>query len=323
MVHAFYRPRPAAAAWPKAARYTREAVEVLSALQRPYPYPQMTAMEGVLRSGGMEYPMATIMRPWADTLKLAGDLMHEVGHSWVPMEVGPNEKRHPWMDEGLTQFLTAQGMRRLYGPGPRPGGRPNDSETGQRQTYLQIARNGFEVPLARHGDEIPRSLYFGLPYDKAAQVLSALRGLLGPEPFWTAYRAFLDRWWGKHPTPYDFYNTVADVTGRDLSWFWHTWIHTTATLDQSIRSVSTAGDSTVITIANEGRAPMPAPVQITRADGSTDLHTVPVSVWLDGAQSHTVSVPTHPPVVRIEIDPSEAFPDINRDNQVWRAQESP
>lgn len=318
MIHSLYRPHQAAAAWPHAAQYTAEAVTALSATLRPYPYRTMTSMEGILRGGGMEYPMVTIMQPWADTLKLAGDLMHEVGHMWVPMEVGTNEKRYVWMDEGLTQFNTAQGMRRLYGPGPRPSGRASDSETGQRQTYLQIARRDDRVPLMQHGDDIPAPLYFDLPYDKAAQVLAALRGVLGPSTFRRAYDAFYDRWWGRHPTPYDFFNTIADVTGRDLSWFWTTWFYRTSPLDQALASVRAGPDSTTITIENRGRAPMPVPLTIRRADGSTTERTVPVDVWLGGETRHRVTVPGTPAVVRVEIDAAGHFPDLDRSNQVWR-----
>ncbi|HZD05120.1 MAG TPA: hypothetical protein VE173_09380, partial [Longimicrobiales bacterium] len=132
MIHSYYRLHDAATAWAVGgARYTRDAIEGLSGYLWPYPWPRMTSMEGVLDGGGMEYPMATVMQPWADTLSLAGDLMHETGHMWFPMQVGSDETRHPWMDEGLTQFDVAQAMRPLYGE-PREGGRPNDSEPGQR-----------------------------------------------------------------------------------------------------------------------------------------------------------------------------------------------
>ena len=317
-VHSFYRPRPVAAAWTHAAHFTRRAVESLSEALPSYPYLTMTAMEGVLNYGGMEYPMFTVMRPWADTLKLAGDLTHEVAHNWVPMAVGTNEKRHVWMDEGFTQYHTAQAMRRRYGPGPRPQGRPNDSETGQRRTYLRVARRGYEVPLSTHGDDIPRSLYFDLPYDKAAQVLSMLRELLGPALFQRAQNAFYERWWGKHPTPYDYFNTVADVSGRDLGWFWHTWIYTTATLDQAIHNVESGRDSTTITITSPGRAPMPVRLSLTRTDGTTTRRTLPVEPWLNDKDTLRVRVPSSPPLHRVEIDPEATFPDLDRSNQVWR-----
>ena len=46
-IHSFFRVSPAAAAWPLGgARFTRDAIEQLSAWLWPYPWPQMTSMEG-------------------------------------------------------------------------------------------------------------------------------------------------------------------------------------------------------------------------------------------------------------------------------------
>jgi aminopeptidase N len=299
------------------ARYTRDAVESLSRVLWPYPYDKMTSVEGILGGGGMEYPMMTVMTSWADTLKLAGDLMHEVAHNWFPMEVGSDEKRWVWMDEGLTQFNTAQGMEPIYGA-PREGGRPNDSEAGQRSLYLSAAGSDEAAPLMRHGDLYPRSVYFVLPYNKGAQVLSTLRELVGEDAFWEAYREYGRRWRGKHPYPWDFFRTVEDVTGRNLGWFWRTWYYETWPLDQAIASVRRDGDSLAITVEDRGLAPMPARLRITRADGYHDRVEVPVDVWLEGATRHVVRVHPDPPVVRVEIDPEEHFPDVDRSNQVWR-----
>ncbi len=188
-INSYFRLHPPAAAWAVGgARFTRDAIEQMSAWLWPYPWPQMSSMEGVLLGGGMEYPMMTIMQPWADTLSLAGDLMHETGHMWFPMQVGSNETRHPWMDEGLTQFNVAQGMRAVYGA-PRSGGRGNDSEEGQRAAYLQSAREGHDMPLSLPGDEFPEDLYLVTYYNKTAQVLAALRGVIGPRSISSR------RWW--------------------------------------------------------------------------------------------------------------------------------
>ena len=155
--------------------------------------------------------MMTLISPWADTLSLAGDLMHETGHMWFPMQVGSNETRYPWMDEGFTQFDAAQAMRMIYGE-PRTGGRPNDSEQGQRELYLGAARAGNDMTLMWPGDLYPRELYFVMFYDKTAQVLAALRGVLGEETFHRAYREYGRRWVGKHPYPYDFFNTMSQTS---------------------------------------------------------------------------------------------------------------
>jgi len=318
-ISSFFRLSAPAAAWRLGgARFTRDAVQQMSAYLWPYPYPQMTSMEGVLSSGGMEYPMLTVMQPWADTLSLAGDLMHETGHMWFPMQVGSNETRYPWMDEGFTQFDVAQGMRVLYGE-PRPGGRPNDSEAGQRASYLRAARAGEDTPLmlAGSGDDYPESRYFVMYYNKTAQALAALRGVLGTE---TCHHAFVEygrRWIDRHPQPFDFFNAIGSAAGRDLSWFWTTWFYEAWPLDQALESVTPAGDSVTITIGDRGLAPMPVRLAVTRADGSVQRLEMPVDVWLTGARRAVVRIAAAPRVTRVEIDPEAFFPDLDRTNQVW------
>jgi hypothetical protein len=322
-INSFYRLTKPATAWRiGAARYTRDAVEKLSGYLWPYPYPHMTSLEGVLDGGGMEYPMLTIMQPWADTLSLAGDLMHETGHMWFPMQVGSNETRYPWMDEGFTQFDAAQGMRVLYGE-PRSGGRPNDSEGGQRASYLRAARAGQDTPLilggGATGDDYPQALYFTMFYNKTAQVLAALRGLLGSDDFHRAYVEYGRHWVGGHPQPYDFFNAIAARSGRDLSSFWTTWFYEGWPLDQAIDSVAVVGDSVVITIGDRGLAPMPVLLAVTRAGGAVQRVALPVDVWFAGGGTRraVVRVAREPRITRIEIDPDGLFPDVNRENQTW------
>ena len=316
-INSYFRLTDAAAAWATGgARYTRDAIEQMSAYLWPYPWPAMSSMEGVLTSGGMEYPMLTLMQPWADTLSLAGDLMHETGHMWFPMQVGSNETRFPWMDEGLTQYDEAQGLRVLYGE-PRSGGRPADTEQGQRRLYLRAAREGREPSLMLPGDAYPGDLYNVMYYDKTAQVLAALRGMAGKDRFQQALRQYGRQWAGRHPQPYDFFNAMSGALGQDLDWFWNTWFVNGWPLDQAIESVTTTGDSTTVTIADRGLAPMPVPLAITRSDGTVERKEIPVSAWLSGARRATLTVRATPRVTRVTIDPDGFFPDINPDNQAW------
>jgi aminopeptidase N len=130
-------------------------------------------------------------------------------------------------------------------------------------------------------------------------------------------REYGRRWMGKHPTPYDFWNTMEDVSGRDLDWFWKTWFYETWRLDQAVENVVTEGDSTRIVIASREKAIMPAILAVTREGGKVDTVTVPVESWFDGAKEHSVSVAATPKVIRVELDPSHDFPDVNRANDSW------
>jgi hypothetical protein len=316
-IYSFYRIHPPAAAWAiGGARFTRDAIEQLSSYLWKYPWPTMTSMEGILTSGGMEYPRMTLMQPWADTLSLAGDLMHETGHMWFPMMVGSDEARSPWMDEGLTQYDEAQGLRVLYGE-PRTGGRIADTEQGQRLLYTRVAAAGADQALMTRGDLFPSELYNIIVYDKTAQVLAALRGMLGEPTFHRALREYGRRWTGKHPYPNDFFNTFDNVSRQNLSWFWSTWFYNAWPLDQAVASVKPDADSVAITIEDRGLAPMPVKLAVTRADGKVQRIDLPVSIWLKGARSYVAHVASTPQVVRVEIDPDELFPDINRKNQLW------
>jgi hypothetical protein len=316
-IFSFYRISPAAAAWAVGgARYTRDAIEQLSAYLWKYPWPTMTSMEGILTGGGMEYPRMTLMQPWADTLSLAGDLMHETGHMWFPMMVGSNETRYTWMDEGFTQFDEAQGLRVLYGE-PRKGGRIADTEQGQRLLYTRTAAAGDDQVLMTRGDLFPPATYNIMFYDKTAQILAALRGMLGEPTFHHAFREYGEHWVDRHPYPNDFFNAMDAGARQDLSWFWNTWFYNAWPLDQAITSVKTEGSDAAITIEDHGLAPMPVKLAVTRADKTVQRIDIPVDVWLKGARSYVAHVAATPEVVRVEIDPDGLFPDINRKNQVW------
>ena len=316
-IYSFYRLDARASAWAAGgARYTRDAVQALSEYLWKYPWPTMTSMEGVLTGGGMEYPRLTFMQPWADTLSLAGDLMHETGHMWFPMQVGSSETRFPWMDEGVTQFDAAQGMRALYGE-PRKGGRIADQEPGQRALYIRRALAGEDQILMTPGDLFPSDLYNVMYYDKTAQVLSALRSMLGETTFHRAYREYGRRWLNRHPYPFDFFNTMENVSKQDLGWFWSSWFFEPWSMDQAIASVKNDGTSVAITIEDRGLAPMPIEIAVTRADGKVQRLRAPASVWMSGARSYVVRVARAPNVMRVEIDPDQLFPDIDRSNQLW------
>ncbi|MBA3560159.1 MAG: M1 family metallopeptidase [Gemmatimonadaceae bacterium] len=321
-IHSFYRPERRAWAWDQSARYVRHSIEFLSRFLWPYAYPHMTAVDGVVSCSGMEYPMMTCIGGRRDTLSLYSVTVHETAHMWFPMQVGSDEQRYAWQDEGLTRFNQAQAMREFFNG--------YDLERIARNQYLSLARQGSgseigqrgEVELMRHGDLYPRgSPAYGIAsYAKMATNLAALRAIVGDEVFMRAYREYGRRWLNKHPAPYDLWNSFNEVSGQDLGWFWRTWFFETWTLDHAVADVRTAGDSAEIVIENRGRAPMPVRLAVTRSDGRVERVDVPVAVWLAGASRHTVRVSAMPAVTKVEIDPEERFPDIDRTNNAWRAE---
>lgn len=310
-VFTFYRPEVLFPTWFRSSMFARHAIEFLSRYLWSYPYPQVTAMEGPVSCSGMEYPMLTCIGGPRDTLSLQSVIVHEFAHMWFPMQVGSDERRFAWMDEGLTRFNQAQGMQDYW--------LGYDREVIARDSYLRLARTDNEVPLMRHGDLYPigTPAYGTATYDKMATNMVALRAILGNETFLSCYHSYGHRWAEKHPTPFDFWNHFNYCSNRDLSWFWRTWWFETWTLDQAIASVEPEGTGLRVTIEDKGTAPMPVRLTILRTAGTPELVTIPVDDFLHGARRTTTLIADAATVTSIEIDLQQRFPDIDRSNNRW------
>lgn len=310
LVNALYR--EAAERWRRVARYEQHAIAFLSDFTGvPYPWPHMTAVEGGgIISGGMEFPMMTLMGDYAarGDSALYNVTAHELGHMWIPMILSNNERRYAWMDEGLTTF-NENNARMDFFPG-------RDHHAPDRRDYLELAGAEREGEILRWSDHhYPGRAYFVASYDKPATVLVTLRAVLGEEIFLRAYREFFRRWAFKHPYPWDLFHTFEDVSGRDLDWFWRSWFAETWVLDQAVDAVRVEVDETTIAVEDRGKVPMPVPLTVTCAGGRTVKETIPVDPWLEGRTRTSTTVACA--ATRVEIDAEGVYPDVDRGNNAW------
>ena len=158
-------------------------------------------------------------------------------------------------------------------------------------------------------------------YTKPGLGLILLRDhILGPERFDPAFREYARRWAYRHPTPADFFRSMEDGVGEDLSWFWRSWFYTTETLDQAVDSVASDSGSVAsrIFLRNAGAMPMPVELELVMDDGTTQQISLPVEVWY-GGDHYDVLVPEAKKVVKVTIDPRKLYPDVRRENNVWSA----
>lgn len=310
-IHTLYRPDKEA--WHRSAEFARYSMESLSKRLTPYPYSQMTVVEGII-GGGMEYPMITLIGGERTDESLFGTTFHEISHMWIPMIVSQNEKHYTWMDEGLTVYNTNEAKADFW---------DDDSWNPDAQTYYGYAGTGDETESMRHADRYPygTSARVVASYNKPAVAMRALEWVLGRETFDRAYREYIRRWAYKHPYPYDLFNTFEDVAGRDLDWFWTSLFYETWTLDHAVASVDEQDNGVTVTIEDLGLMPMPAPVEVTYESGAVASQVIPVDVWLSGERSTSISFAPGD-VSRVEIDPEAYLPDIDRTNNVWRANSS-
>ena len=139
----------------------------------PYPWPDLVLAE-VGAGGGfsMEYPRAIHLTRGkvVDTYVV----YHEVAHQWFYAQLGNDQQREPWLDEGFADFSA----RYLMGIGPdQCSTRPIDSPVF-----------AWEAGPTTGGDWGSCDGYFHTVFYRGTEFLNAIRGAMGDEAFFAAMR---------------------------------------------------------------------------------------------------------------------------------------
>lgn len=303
--------------WQRSTEFVKGAIEFYSKKWFEFPYPSATNVAGIV--GGMEYPGIVFCGHDAAGTGLWGVTDHEFGHTWFPMIVGSNERKYAWMDEGFNTFIN-DGSTAAF----------NNGEF-KEQSFFNDPNSPFMIrytfgekmdALNTIPDVIQQDNLGIAAYMKPGQMLTALRDVvLGKDRFEAAFREYVARWAFKHPTPWDFFHTMENVSGEDLSWFWRAWVFNSWKLDQTVKEVKyNKGDMTKgaeITISNLEKMAMPVSVVVKETNGTEYKLDLPVEIWQRGPD-YTFTVNSTTEIKEVVLDPQKRLPDFNRDNNTWK-----
>ncbi len=301
-------------AWGRATEYTKKSIENYSKRWFEFPYP--AASNVASNVGGMEYP-GIVFCGWKATEDgLFGVTDHEFGHTWFPMIVGSNERKYGWMDEGFNTFINSISHEDF-----NKGEYKEEPKNMEQMAQYMFGPNSEAIlttPDAMKEVNIGTALYF-----KPGYGLELLRNeILGADRFDYAFKLYIQRWAFKHPTPWDFFRTMDNAAGEDLSWFWKGWFIENYRLDQAIESVKYEGDNeangAIVTIANLDQMAMPVTIAYETVSGKKDIIKLPVEIW-NNTNVWKVKLPTTEKLVSVVIDPKKVFPDMNFANNSWKA----
>ena len=157
-----------------------------------------------------------------------------------------------------------------------------------------------------------------ITYFKAALGLELLREqIIGPERFDYAFRNYIHKWAYKHPQPDDFFKSMDNGAGEDLSWFWKGWFYNNYQLDLALIDAhyvdKDPSKGISVTVANKEQLAMPFTIEVKLKDGSKYRMKLPVETWLQD-KAITFVISTTAEAESVTIDPDHAIPDMNRGN---------
>ncbi len=199
--------------WAKSVAYVEDAVRRYSDWIGEYPYPVVQAVEGPrnVMSGGMEYPMITLITsPTADEPRLDAVIAHEVGHNWFYGVLGTNERVHAWLDEGINSYYQFRYEAEKYKANSIFGdmlpaavkAKPLDEFIGT--VYMALTQIPMEEAVETHSADFSDKEKYGLiVYLKAAVWMYIVELSVGKESLEKVMKAYYEQWKFKHPYPED------------------------------------------------------------------------------------------------------------------------
>jgi len=212
--------------WKYSLNFVKDAVRNYSSWIGEYPYPAAQAVEGPKNqsSGGMEYPMITLITsPGADSESLDAVITHEVGHNWFYGVLGSNERDNPWMDEGLNTYyqfryeaIKYRGNS-VFGSAIPKQLKELPAADFLARVYTALNNLPLKQPIATSSTGFPNKDDYGIVvYIKTAIWFYLVEDFIGKEELDKGMKEYFEKWKFRHPYPNDLKEALEKASGKNL-----------------------------------------------------------------------------------------------------------
>lgn len=283
------------------------AIQGYSQLVGPYPFKTVKAVEGALSAGGgMEYPTVTVIASTNNRTMINTAIIHEVGHNWFYGILGSNERKHPWLDEGLNSFyenkLTTDAHFSIKG-------RDFDVE----QLAYQYFAGVHELQPATLSSEDFKMMNYGIDvYKKVPLYLKWLESYMGEETFEKAMKDYYQQFQFKHPQPEDFERIFKSHANKDIQWFFDV-MQQDKSIDFAIKSSKFTSEDAHIRLKNKSKIAAPVLLNLTRNEKNGD--TVIQQLWVPPFLKDTVvNLPLQSLISWQKVQIADEVPDYRKNN---------
>jgi hypothetical protein len=275
-----------------------------------YPFEKSTAFQG---TADMEYPMMVNDSHEADLgfAQLVQD--HEQAHTYFPFYMGINESYYAFMDEGWATTLE-------YLIGIEEKGKAAADKFYKQFRVVGWAKRPHTNEMAIITPSPDTKFGAGNNfYGKPSLSYLALKDMLGDALFKKALHNYMNNWHGKHPIPWDYFNSMSTGAGKDLNWFFYNWFYTPGYIDLKLTSVDKAGSGYKVVIENIGGFASPFDLILTYSDSTTETIHQTSAVWQKDQKNITVNLKGSKTLTAVQID-GGIFMDADEANNKWAAQ---
>jgi hypothetical protein len=275
----------------------------------PYPYSKMTAFQGF---ADMEYPMMVNDSQTGDAVfaQLVQD--HEIAHTYFPFYMGINETRYAFMDEGWATTLE-------YLIGIAEHGKEATDKFYKEfrvNRYINDKSAEEDQPIISMSSQLSGAGYGNNSYGKASLSYLALKDILGDNLFKKVLHTYMEDWNGKHPIPWDYFNSVNSSTGKNLNWFFNNWFFSNNYIDLAVAKVNSTGSKNTISIKNEGGFAIPFDLNVVYADGTKETAHKTPSVWASNQKTTTITLKGTKKIKSVTLD-GGLFMDATPADNIW------
>ena len=240
-LYTYYHPA-SAPLWKNGMPYMKDATRFRSASIGEYPFATLSAVESnSAPARETEYPgliaiplfsmqMTTMVSPASHkdprfTYKVVSDITidsfshainHEISQQWFSSILGANERRYPWMGDGLSAWYDKQS--------PHTGNYWSYDDYTIRKMPADPHRLSIDIlatvkkdqPISTSSEDFNAYNYNLIPRYKTELWLERLQHSLGSELFDSCMRQYYRRWAFKHPYPEDFRSVIENSSHRQL-----------------------------------------------------------------------------------------------------------
>ncbi len=213
-VYSYYTPA-SAPYWKNSIRYIKDAVKFRSALIGEYPYSIVSAVQAG-SAGGMEYPTITSIGTTPGAKDLDVTIEHEVGHNWFYGILGTNERRYPWMDEGINTYYDQRYSAMKYPPQPKNSIQKKIPDDLSQIQLDAAAAQKTDQPISTSSENFTADNYDLIAYFKTGYWMQKLEHQLGTPLFDSCMRQYYRQWAFQHPYPEDIKAVFETTTHQSL-----------------------------------------------------------------------------------------------------------